>query len=645
MTDSADHVILPEPDDLAPAGGSDVGHATSTAGRARLSRPVPSQLFAQRGSETADNGARVRPTRVIPALANQKPEEPHEPAPTPPPTEGAAPPLGVDYPPDLVFIVRADGTVLYVNRALGPRGEEDVIGSDFYDWVFPEQHAVVREALERVFNTGRADGVELSGIQGHEPDAWYECRIAPNHREGKVVSATIIARDVTRYKRSERALRTEHGDLQRLLEERTADLETARAQLAQRPADRDEALAAARRFRELLDAAGEAVFVTDPQTDTLVDANETACRWLRRRREDLLGQAVTGLELEFPVLPPASLDVQFTETRDTRRPLVLDGVHRRSDGSTFPVEVAVAAHSVAGREFVLAVVRDVKTRRRTTEALAESEGRYRALVAQSFDAVFLTTRSGQVVEANDAALALFGYERRDFVGIDARALMPKVEDVRRFQRAMADEGVVRRLEVELRHRDGSPFPAELSATRRPDAQDRLLGYQWVVRHAPGVRAVEPEGAGAQAATPESALVDTLPDPRNAAPGSGTRECILVVDADARALGQSRAALSRIGPTVLTASTAREAVQVVRSRTPHVTLAVVGPMPDGVPEDVARDLRAVFPPLRIILATPDDPFAVLERASDLAIEACLRHPVHPLALVQSVRDAMGELPGA
>jgi hypothetical protein len=54
---------------------------------------------------------------------------------------------------------------------------------------------------------------------------------------------------------------------------------------------------------------------------------------------------------------------------------------------------------------------------------------------------------------------------------------------------------------------------------------------------------------------------------------------------------------------------------------------------------------VFPPLRIILATPDDPFAVLERASDLAIEACLRHPVHPLALVQSVRDAMGELPGA
>ena len=41
--------------------------------------------------------------------------------------------------------MRADGTVLYVNRPLGKRGEEEVIGSDLYDWIFPEQHLLVRE--------------------------------------------------------------------------------------------------------------------------------------------------------------------------------------------------------------------------------------------------------------------------------------------------------------------------------------------------------------------------------------------------------------------------------------------------------------------------------------------------------------------
>lgn len=654
MTDAADHVI-PEPDEEV-SGSPDSAASSTTDRRPRLSRPVPSHLFAQRKAAGDDNGGRVRPTRVIPALAGRpaggEPAETTEPAPTaePAPTETTDEPTGIEYPPDLVFIVRADGTVLYVNRPLGPRGEEDVIGSDFYDWVFPEQHAVVREALGRVFEAGRADGVELSGIQHHEPEAWYECRIAPNHRDGKVVSATIIARDVTRYKRAEQALRTEHGELRRLVADRTADVEQLKKQLAQRPADLDAARGQLERFRTLLDAAGEAVFVSDPQTETLVDLNETACRWLRSRREELVGGKINGFRLEFPILPPLSLDVQFTETRDTRRPLMLDGAHRRGDGTTFPVEVAVAAHLVGEREYVLAVVRDVKGRRRSDEALAESKARYRALLEQSFDAIFLTTRAGLIVECNDAALELFGYTRPALVGLDARVLMPRVDDVRRFQHEMAREGIVRQLDAELRRRDGSPLPARVSATRRADAQDRLLGYQWVVRRAvetPAAPAVvEPSPAVADPAIP-AAPAPTLaaaPVPGPGAVGAG-REAILLVDADPRTRQEAQAALDPVGRPVVVAASAAEALQLLRAQMPHVQLAVVGPVADGAPEDLARDLRAVFPQLKVILATPDDPFRVLERASDVAAEACLRHPVHPLALVQSVREAFGELPGA
>jgi PAS domain S-box-containing protein len=525
-----------------------------------------------------------------------------------------------------VFIVRADGTVLYVNRPLGPRGEEDVIGSELYDWVFPEQHAMVRATLERVFSTGEAGGLELSGIQHHQADAWYECRIAPNHRDGKVVSATIIARDVTRYKRAEQALRTEHGELRRLAEERAADIEQLRKELAQRPAERDQAQADADRFRTLLDAAGEAVFVTDPATGTVVDLNETACRWLRSSRDRLLGRTVENLRLEFPISLPGSLGAELTETRDTRRPLILEGVHRRVDGSTFPVEAAVAAHAVGQREYVLAVVRDVKGRRRIEDALVESEDRYRSLVGQSFDAVFLTTRGGAVVEANQPALALFGYDGGGFVGVDARMLLPRTDDVRRFQRAMAEEGIVRQLEVELRRRDGETFPGFVSATARRDAQGRLLGYQWVARRIP---------EAAEAAVPGPATPAELQ----------TGDLLLLVEGDARALAGSRDAVAALGMPVLTAGSAAEALQIFRAHTPRIPLAILGPVRDSAPEDLARSLRTVFPGLRVILATPDDPFGVLERSADLAVEACLRHPVHPLALVQSVREALGGLPGA
>jgi PAS domain S-box-containing protein len=485
---------------------------------------------------------------------------------------------------------------------------------------------MVRATLERVFSSGDAGGLELSGIQNHQADAWYECRIAPNNRDGKVVSATIIARDVTRYKRAEQALRTEHDELRRLAEERAADLDQLRKELAQRPAERDQAQADADRFRTLLDAAGEAVFVSDPGDETVVDVNETACRWLRVSRDRLRGRRVADLRLEFPILLPGSLGAELTETRDTRRPLILEGVHRRMDGSTFPVEVAVAAHSVGQREYVLAVVRDVKGRRRIEDALTESEDRYRSLVGQSFDAVFLTTRGGAVVEANPPAQALLGYEGGGFVGVDVRTLLPRTDDIRRFQRAMAAEGVVRQLEVELRRRDGETFGGFVSATARRDAQGRLLGYQWVARPVP---------AAAEAAVPSGAAEAAL----------HTGDLLLMVESDARSLADSREAVGRLGIPVLAATSAAEALRVFRAHTPRIPLAILGPIRDGAPEDLARSLRAVFPDLRVILATPDDPFGVLERSADLAVEACLRHPVHPLALVQSVREALGGLPGA
>jgi CheY-like chemotaxis protein len=197
---------------------------------------------------------------------------------------------------------------------------------------------------------------------------------------------------------------------------------------------------------------------------------------------------------------------------------------------------------------------------------------------------------------------------------------------------MAEEGVVRRLEVELRTRDGVTFPGIVSATGRHDAQGRLLGYQWVARRGQG---------GPPALTVVSGGLEAEETPAVARSG----DVILLVEGDRANREDARAALVRLGPSVLTAGTATEALKQLRTHTPRVRLAVVGPVSDMAPEDLARDLRSVFPALGVILATPDDPFAVLERAADLAVEACLRHPVHPLALAQSVREALGELPGA
>jgi PAS domain S-box-containing protein len=608
--------------------------------RPRVSRPTPSHLFAERRD---DDPARRRGTRVIPALAGApapSPPPPPAPAPAPsaaPPTAEAPPPAAVpkappharDYPPDLVFIVRADGAILYVNRPLGRRGEEDIIGTQFYDWVFPEQHQAVRDALERVFTLGQADGVELAGIPHHDREAWFECRIAPNLREGKVVSATVIARDVSRYRHAEAALRVKVDDAERLLEKRTADAELLRTQLA---AEREHAAAGRvdpelTRFRAVLDGAGEAVFVVDREAETVVDVNETACRWLHRHRADVLGASVASLGVSFPILPPVTLDVQFTETRDNRRALVLEGKQRRRDGSTFPVEITVTSERAGDREYILAVARDVKDRRRTQEAIQEGEQRYRALLEQSFDAVYLTTRAGEIVEGNPAALALFGYRRDEFIGLDAHTIMPEVEDIRRFQRVMGTEGFVARLDVTLRRRDGAPFAATISASRLRDAQDRLLGYQWVARRndAPETRAAS---AGAPAAAGQPTASSPLAEP--------AQSVVVLVGGDAGAADGVRA-LERAGFPVLQAADAGAAIRAVREAGAGVRVAVVHGNGEVKPEDIARDLRALRSDLALVLVHPSG--VGVDVPTDLGAVSVVRAPIHPLALVQAVREAV------
>jgi len=175
------------------------------------------------------------------------------------------------------------------------------------------------------------------------------------------------------------------------------------------------------------------------------------------------------------------------------------------------------------------------------------------------------------------------------------------------------------LEVELRRRDGAAVAGLVSATRRRDAHEHLLGYQWVVR------ALGP--APAPVVPPGAAVAE--PEP-----------LVLLVDAQDAARVEAAAALGRGGLAVVTAGSSAEALQVARERGPDLRLVIVGPMGEGAPEDLARDLRAVVADVPVVLATPDDPVQVLERTADLAVAACLRHPAHPLALVQSARAALG-----
>jgi PAS domain S-box-containing protein len=534
--------------------------------------------------------------------------------PTPPPA-GAAP----DQAQDLVFIVAKDGRVLYVNQPLGGVAADDAIGQSIYDWIAEEQHAGLRDALEGVFGAGELRGLELARLPRHAPQAWYECRLSPSHRGGEVVSATLIARDITRHKLAVEELNRRYAELERRHRDRETDLAQVQEQLAAALAARDAEAPVLHRFRALLDAAGEAIFVTDPASGKILDANGTACRWLRRPREEVLGRTAAQLNLEFVIDVPEDHDLSFTETRDTRRPMVISGgVHRRQDGTTFPVEVAVARHRWGEDAYVLAVARDVKQREHGLALLRQREAAYHDLFEQSSDGIYLTTRSGQITDVNPAMAALLGYSREEMAGLDARGLFPRAADIRRFQEAMATNGVARDVEVELRRKDGRVVPALLSATRRQASDGSIQGHQCLVRPR----------------TP----ADAAPPPRPASPAPPAMDPVLVFDAADPSRAETIDLLQRAGIPALEAGGLARAIQLLREHAGAIGAVLIGVEPGERGADLAvEEFRRIDREVPIIINSSEDRLVLAEQLADLDIAAFLDRAVHPLALLQRVRE--------
>ena len=527
---------------------------------------------------------------------------------------------GSGHQPDIVFIVKKDATILYLNRTVAGAAEGGPIGQSLLDFVGREHHQAARSSLERAFADSEARGFECRGTSPFVDGAWYHCRIAPNQRDGDVVSATVIARDVSRWKHSEEHLKNEIAQLQREVKDVKAEKTEFSDLLAQHERREHEL----NRFRRILDQAGEAIFLTDPKTGRFVDANETACQWLGLSRDKLLTLSVRDLDLEFPIESPDGIGDHVTDTRDANRPRIFDeGNHRRRNGTTFPVEVAIAHRRFGDRDYTLVVARDIKRRRVTERMVKESEDKYHTLFDLSRDAIYCTARDGTIEDANSAAIDLFGYNRAELLGLEAKRLYVNAEDIRAFQRAVDEAGSVKDLTVDLRDKNGKLFRALLTATLRRDGEGNIQGYQCILCPSNDGRSSQP--------TPQVEVEE---------PVSESRQTVMVIGGNKWVIDEVRRVLERADIDVLSARTDAAALQILSSEAGEIGAVLIDAV--GSPSETQATLagiRQASPGLPIILMADVGIQQAAGVAIDFGSDAVIQKPLHPLAIVQNVREAL------
>ncbi|HYO59043.1 sensor histidine kinase [Archangium sp.] len=128
----------------------------------------------------------------------------------------------VEQSPNIMFTCDSEQKVRFINYTSPGLTPEDVIGSDLYNFVRPEDHELVSANVQHVLSTGETAGHEtLSAVKDY-PVKWWAARIGPVKDAGQVVGFTMILTDVTALKETQ--LRLE--DSLRKLEQSNRELQS-----------------------------------------------------------------------------------------------------------------------------------------------------------------------------------------------------------------------------------------------------------------------------------------------------------------------------------------------------------------------------------------------------------------------------------
>src|SRR5262245_6653447 len=253
------------------------------------------------------------------------------------------------------------GRILYVSPAW-----EAVTGypqprhrDEFFRIVHPEDAARVRQEADEAPHGGVDHRYRI--VRGDGALRWLHARtFAVRNRAGEIYRIGGIAKDVT--------------------EEMRTDLEL-------------------RQFRAAVDASAILVTLIDPARMRYVDINDAACQALGYSREELLTMGPAD------VFSMAGSDLAQSYERllfGDQVAASVEGIFRRKDGSTFPVDAVRRVVPSATGDIIVAIARDITMRKRAEERAASQ--RLQQLVIAEFAQQALGNADLEQVMANAAEI-------------------------------------------------------------------------------------------------------------------------------------------------------------------------------------------------------------------------------------------------
>ncbi len=217
-------------------------------------------------------------------------------------------------------------------------------------------------------------------------------------------------------------------------------------------------------YRHLVDNSQQGLMILDLNGLTFV--NQALANITGYSVDELM--AFTNEDLRNFVVPE---DREMVWSRHLDRhhgkspPDIYDYRGRRKDGSLVWIEMKVSLfYRPDGTPVSQATFVDITKRKLAEEALSKSEARYRSLVEQASDGIFLVDVVGRYIDVNPVACQMLGYSRSELLAKSLTDLIPCEDCESRPPEILGiPPGETRMIESRMLRSDGVTIPVEITA--------------------------------------------------------------------------------------------------------------------------------------------------------------------------------------
>lgn len=210
------------------------------------------------------------------------------------------------------------------------------------------------------------------------------------------------------------------------------------------------------RFKTLLEKSTDAFFLHD-RNGRFLEVNQQACLNLAYSRDELLAMSMFDIEVgqNREELVRQWDKIQLNQT------VLTEGVNRRKDGTTFPVEASIGLVSIDNEKLISVSIRDISERRR----IEQERTTFARILDDSWNEIYMIdAESLRFIQVSKGALANIGYSKSEMCEMTPFDIKPDYDEAAfrmLLQPLICGESNLLTLETEHQRKDGTVYPVEI----------------------------------------------------------------------------------------------------------------------------------------------------------------------------------------